>query len=1289
MLFAHQSSSSLVLVVQLFAVLLATVHSFDAEKCDVYVFRTAESALWHCGAQLPAEPTNQWTSLYCDHSQGDGSYPFAWASDHPDDWCDFMISTVRKSNEDHYPLTPEIDFKDTPGPNKYWFSTLVDWGCYVVEGGVTTEAYLVDAKNGQHASTVTNQCQRANNYFDYWNLDEQIRGLQWMGHIPDKDYSPHRNAWERCHYDDVMISPNYDPHMGVEYAECTDGFVCELKYQDYAACMPDPHADHECCISWHNKCKKKGDCCRGSECNDFGHCDINEPPLYEDPPGICDNASVVKEDKSLWNRCLEYESGGQGDCAEGYICSGNWWYAECSIDHNVKNECCKYNYDDTNPRPGDCCVGWYSHCHWENEDGTCAYSQCLPGREQGVDQNGNSMLDVHDRICTDVNPLATFNENLGQCTGAVCGVWGDPHIITCDDLHYDCQAVGLFTVMKNHMFNVQGNFVHIETPWGGASITGDLSIDYVKDAPNGVPTMQFSFPNFETIDPDNQVYDDKHKVVGPCPLYFYLDGEMIDISEVADDGYLYGGPESDHHVKITGWNEIMIQHKVGVDPTTGDAIYSSAVVWIEGGGPFSDWSCIISYFICLPGEEEELFKQSSLGLMGTPTGTTQDDWMGVDGQTLLLPDTDRVKASFDYCVDNWCVEQQDSILTYEEGLSFDDYKCDNQEYFEFDISQCVNAAEIIEACKDVEQQIACQMDKCAGNPDPVPEIDIIENITTSSGPDKDDFLEFNNTNATDYGDCANLGAGLSSSTGEGAWTTTFPTMNSIFGGGGGFSLGYDNSLSVLVGGDFTCKSGAGFEGRGVFLSDMTLELGGCERLGATAHGSLIHSFENTVCVEVGGDVNIDASFQQSKYIMYEYGNAMKSCHFVYKDDCTVNGAECPTNMTVLEQNNVYTNGDFKQIPDLDLSRWDDELDVLKQKVKYWDTLDANGVAEIIDDALVMGPGPDNNPVQIFNIKPITTDIASVVFKKEMSGKTIMIIVEDDGTFFVPPMCFMPLDHKPNTAPICGVDTFPVDLIASIVWVWPNRGKVEIVGANELMGSVVMPKADLTFSTSGHSGRMIVGGDFILDGEFSELHNYEFDPASHPLPLGDDESEICEVVPPPPCNETYKVLTSETACPAKPEGVVKMIKQSAESPEGEPILYGIVIEPPKDLSSAHTVKFKVDNPFANHTDIYIKHVKKVGKFAMDPTCESMPFTAGCQREAPTIEVGCHEYNGVAPFALVNIYFASNRDSFVQEISTGDVEIDKCCKPPDEYKDGYGIIEYTFEIQCTCPDTIAEA
>merc|ERR1719311_1880688 len=147
----------------------------------------------------------------------------------------------------------------------------------------------------------------------------------------------------------------------------------------------------------------------------------------------------------------------------------------------------------------------------------------------------------------------------------------------------------------------------------------------------------------------------------------------------------------------------------------------------------------------------------------------------------MIPDTNRVKASFDYCVDNWCVEQDVSILTYEEGLSYEDYKCENQEYFEFDVNLCANKDKIIEQCKESEQVVACQMDKCAGNPDPTPEIEKIENITTSSGKKdpNDFFLEFNEVNETDYGDCANLGAGLSGTTGEGAWKTVFPQKSCI------------------------------------------------------------------------------------------------------------------------------------------------------------------------------------------------------------------------------------------------------------------------------------------------------------------------------------------------------------------------------------------------------------------------------------------------------------------------------------------------------------------------------
>jgi hypothetical protein len=162
----------------------AKISAFDADECDVFVFRTQEDALWHCGAKLPGESGNLDESLYCDHSLDGLTYPFAWASDHPDDWCNFMVSTVRQENEDHYPLTPDININDTPGPNKWFFSTLVDWGCYMVENDQVVASYLVDSKNGQHASTSIEQCERKMNYFDYWNMNSAIRDEKWTGAVP-------------------------------------------------------------------------------------------------------------------------------------------------------------------------------------------------------------------------------------------------------------------------------------------------------------------------------------------------------------------------------------------------------------------------------------------------------------------------------------------------------------------------------------------------------------------------------------------------------------------------------------------------------------------------------------------------------------------------------------------------------------------------------------------------------------------------------------------------------------------------------------------------------------------------------------------------------------------------------------------------------------------------------------------------------------------------------------------------------------------------------------------------
>ena len=168
----------------------AKVAAFDSKKCDVYVFRTHENALWHCGEKLPE---TDGTSLYCDHSQGDGSWPWPWASNHANDWCKFMISTVWGQDEGHYSLTPEIDYNDTPGPNIYVLEKMTDWGCYMVEDGVVTESYLVDSRQGKVASDVNDQCDRVTNYFDYQNMHPAIRDIQWSGATPDTGKSSQQN----------------------------------------------------------------------------------------------------------------------------------------------------------------------------------------------------------------------------------------------------------------------------------------------------------------------------------------------------------------------------------------------------------------------------------------------------------------------------------------------------------------------------------------------------------------------------------------------------------------------------------------------------------------------------------------------------------------------------------------------------------------------------------------------------------------------------------------------------------------------------------------------------------------------------------------------------------------------------------------------------------------------------------------------------------------------------------------------------------------------------------------
>lgn len=106
-----------------------------------------------------------------------------------------------------------------------------------------------------------------------------------------------------------------------------------------------------------------------------------------------------------------------------------------------------------------------------------------------------------------------------QCTGSVCGMWGDPHITTCDELHgshFGCQAEGTVTLMKNSLYNIEGNFIaigedamnslkfkrvgrgddHIDIHNAGATVTNDIAIEITTDSTtNSKRIIQLGFGN--------------------------------------------------------------------------------------------------------------------------------------------------------------------------------------------------------------------------------------------------------------------------------------------------------------------------------------------------------------------------------------------------------------------------------------------------------------------------------------------------------------------------------------------------------------------------------------------------------------------------------------------------------------------------------------------------------------------------------------------------------------------------------------------------------------------------
>lgn len=436
-----------------------------------------------------------------------------------------------------------------------------------------------------------------------------------------------------------------------------------------------------------------------------------------------------------------------------------------------------------------------------------------------------------------------YNEWLGECNGAVCGLWGDPHIVTCDNVRYDCQALGLMQLMDNHAVSIQGNFVDVGKVehdmvrgWGlthGASITNDVAIHFkTSNSGDEIPVVQVGMavlggdgrgntelqPGEEDCDPlhyynptdgvpghwrsveptlaacrarcesvegcecfswwydggchlnkeANAIRESPHNwsravrgtlnsdcgVTGEennsisisdaeeqakyglihgdsasakCPYVMHIGREMIDLTGVGPGSYIVGDANSDFYVQQQDARHIKIKNTL---PSGGEMV---VYLIAKGQGPGQLWSCHWDQWMCLPNSDQGDFETDGKGLMGTPNGNWADDWMTVEGDMVPIeaPNNDWHKAVYEYCQE-WCVEQEDSLMKEHNGETWEDIGCPHTPYTDITSDSCVLSEDkILTACADVPDHItnACHVDCCYNGCGAIPEtVEEIEDI---------------------------------------------------------------------------------------------------------------------------------------------------------------------------------------------------------------------------------------------------------------------------------------------------------------------------------------------------------------------------------------------------------------------------------------------------------------------------------------------------------------------------------------------------------------------------------
>jgi hypothetical protein len=216
---------------------------------------------------------------------------------------------------------------------------------------------------------------------------------------------------------------------------------------------------------------------------------------------------------------------------------------------------------------------------------------------------------------------------------------GDPHIDTFDGLDWDCQAHGEYILVKSTITQreIQGRFTQLKDK--KASVMRGVVIQDEGNTPKVQLTMPVVDEGISHVLGDNG-----------CKIQLFVDGQQKDLFE---------GSGTDA-VSIT-----VNKNKIRIKYTESEMSLTVKMGYWNG--------CLLNTCYRIPDTDPVI------GILGSPDGDINNDWMSRDGTPLAVP-KDMVgrlqEEAYDYCTKNWCIQEEvDSLFTYNQlGLDFEDFE---------------------------------------------------------------------------------------------------------------------------------------------------------------------------------------------------------------------------------------------------------------------------------------------------------------------------------------------------------------------------------------------------------------------------------------------------------------------------------------------------------------------------------------------------------------------------------------------------------------------------------------